>query len=88
MSRSAELLKAAADALEDGRDPLELSFLTEHSVSLDECCNLAESLALGARLYAWAMENPKMARAAAQGANIGMRLDFITRMLREMNGED
>ena len=45
---------------------------------------LADSLALGARLYAWAIENPKQAVAAAEGASIGMRLDFITRALKEL----
>ena len=33
MSRTSELLKAAAGALEDHRDPFDGSFLTEHEVT-------------------------------------------------------
>lgn len=48
--RSADLLKAAVEALEDGRDPLTNSFLTDNEVTLDECYDLADNLALGARI--------------------------------------
>lgn len=58
MSRTSELLKAAASALEDQRDPFDGSFLTEHEVTLDECMDLADSLAIGARLYAGPEEQP------------------------------
>jgi hypothetical protein len=84
MTRHSELLKAAADALEDDRDPFSGSFLTEHEVTSGECMDLADSLAIGARLYAWAIENPKQAVAAAEGASIGMRLDLITRALKKL----
>lgn len=73
MSRSAELLKAAATALENGEDPLSLHFLSEHDVESGECLDLADSLAMGARLIAWAMEHPKQAVAAAQGAGTGLQ---------------
>jgi hypothetical protein len=84
MTRHSELLTAAADALEDGDNPFSGSFLAEHDVTSDECMDLADSLAIGARLYAWAIENPKQAIAAAEGASIGMRLDFIKRALQKL----
>jgi hypothetical protein len=61
-ARQAELLKAAAEALEDGRDPLHDPFLSDHDVSLDECIGLAEQMALGARFMAWVIENPQLGR--------------------------
>jgi len=87
MSRQSDLLKAAADALDDGRSPLEGAFLTEHEVTLDELYGLAGWMAIGSRLMAWAIENPAQARAAAAGATDGMRMDTITRVLRKLNGE-
>jgi hypothetical protein len=87
MSRSSELLKAAADALDDGRDPLATPFLDEHRVTLDECFDLAEWLALGGRLMAWAIEHPHDARTAVSGATDAMRMDIIVRVLRKLNEE-
>lgn len=49
--RVVELMNAAADALDDGRDPFQEAFLTNHNVTLDEVYILSEALALGARLY-------------------------------------
>jgi len=59
VSRSTDLLRKAAEALEDGRDPLANPFLSEHDVTLDECYSLAEQLAIGARLVAEGFDNPK-----------------------------
>ena len=73
MRRSSELLKAAADALENGEDPFGGHFLGEHEVESGECMGLADKLAMGARLIAWVQENPKLAIAAAQGAGIGLQ---------------
>lgn len=87
MSRTSELLKAAADALEDGRDPLTTPFLDEHAVTLDECYDLAEWLAVGAQLMAWAIENPGHAKTAVSGATDAMRMDIITRVLGKLNEE-
>jgi hypothetical protein len=87
MSRSSELLKAAAEALDDGRDPLHLAFLSEHEVTLDECYSLAEWLAVGASLMAWAIENPHHAKTAMAGATDAMRMDTITRVLSKLNEE-
>lgn len=58
MSRSTDLLRKAAKALDDGQDPLMNPFLSENDVPLDECFDLAERLALGARLVAQAFEEP------------------------------
>jgi len=52
------LLRKAADALDDGRDPLTNPFLSENDVTLDQCFTLAEQLAIGARMVAEAIENP------------------------------
>ena len=49
-ARMKVLAQAAVEALEDGRDPLEISFLTEHGVTLDEAYSLAETMALALRL--------------------------------------
>jgi hypothetical protein len=50
MSRSSNLLLVAADALDQGRDPFADSFLVEHAITLNECYELAERLATGARM--------------------------------------
>jgi hypothetical protein len=54
-----ELLRKAAEALNDGRDPLTNPFLSEHDVTLDECYDLASHLALGARIVAAGLANPR-----------------------------
>ena len=81
MSRSSEILKAAAEALEQGDDPFHESFLGKHDVTFTECMDMADSLALGARLLAWAKDNPKQAAAFASNGAAGMALDAITRAL-------
>jgi hypothetical protein len=50
MSRKTDLLKAAAEALDDMRDPFSTDFLVEHGVTADECMDLSEWLATGARM--------------------------------------
>lgn len=86
MSRQSQLLKAAAQAMENSEDPFHESFLRANGVTLDECFDLAELLALGARLMAWAIENPVRAKTALSGAADTMRMDTITRVLQKMNG--
>jgi hypothetical protein len=86
MSRSADLLKAAAGALEGGEDPFGLHFLNEHDVESGECLDLADSLALGARILAWAMEHPRQAVLAVQGAGDVMMMDAVTRALAKLGG--
>jgi hypothetical protein len=87
VSRTSKLLKAAADALDDGRDPLTNPFLADNEVTLDECYSLAEWLAVGAQLMTWAIENPGHAKTAVSGATDAMRMDVITRVLRKLNEE-
>jgi len=48
----------AAEALNDGRDPLTTPFLSENHVTFDECYSLAEHLAIGARLVASGLDDP------------------------------
>lgn len=57
--KSTELLRAAAEALDDGRDPLTLPFLSENEVTADQCFALANQLALGARMVAKALSQPR-----------------------------
>jgi hypothetical protein len=82
------LLREAAAALEDGRDPLTTPFLSDFDVTLDECYDMAGWLAVGARLVAWAHENPKQAVIAARGAGDSLMMDAIIKALRKLNGED
>jgi hypothetical protein len=82
-SRQADLLRACADALDDGQEPLTGPFLTTHGVTNDELLDLAGSLAIGARLTAWAIENPHQA-AAADGTGF-MKPDAISYLLRKLN---
>lgn len=70
MNRSVALLRKAAVALEDGRDPLSTAFLAEHAVTYDECMALSDHLAMGARLLAYAVEHPAEALGAVNGANL------------------
>lgn len=59
MNRRTELLNKAAEALENGENPLAEGFLADHEVTFDECMNLAQQLAIGARLVAYGMEHPR-----------------------------
>lgn len=70
MSRATELLKAAAVALEDGNDPFHTNWLADNDVTFNECMDLSESLAIGARLLAWVIEHPHEASAALNGAQM------------------
>jgi hypothetical protein len=70
MSRHTDLLKTAADALSDGRDPFAADFLVEHEVTLDEVYDLSDLMAVGARLVAWGLEHPEQAVAALNGARL------------------
>lgn len=62
---TAQLLRAAADALDDGRDPLANPFLSDNGVTLDQCYSLAEQLAIGARIVAAGIENPRSPQGTA-----------------------
>jgi hypothetical protein len=56
---SSELLRAAAEALDEGTDPFCQSFLVEHDVTFDQCMALGKQLAIGARIVARAIERPR-----------------------------
>jgi len=62
---TADLLRAAADALDDGQIPLTDPFLSEHEVTLDQCMSLAEQLAIGARIVAAGIESPRSPQGIA-----------------------
>jgi predicted nucleotide-binding protein (sugar kinase/HSP70/actin superfamily) len=62
---SAELLRKAADALDDGQVPLVNPFLSDHEVTLDQCMSLAQQLAIGARIVAKAIESPRSPQGIA-----------------------
>lgn len=57
--KTPDLLRKAADALDDGIDPFSRAFLAEHGVTLDEAQLLGSMLARGARLIARAVEDPR-----------------------------
>jgi hypothetical protein len=57
--RSVTLLTEAARVLDDGGIPLMDPFLSEHEVTLDEAYSLAEKLALGARIVAAGLADPR-----------------------------
>lgn len=65
MTRRTVLLLAAAETLENGRDPLHEPFLSSRGVTLDECLNLAKQLAIGARIVAYGLDHPRSPEGAA-----------------------
>jgi hypothetical protein len=79
MARMPDLLRKAAEALDDGQIPLMNPFLSDHDVTFDECMDLAELMAVGAQLVAWAMDNPKIAAAAFQGAQMQTLITLMER---------
>jgi hypothetical protein len=50
MNRSEELLKAAAKALDDGKDPFDGFFLREHDVTANEMFALAENVSMAVKV--------------------------------------
>lgn len=62
---TAELLRLAADALDEKSDPFAESFLSEHGVTLDQVMSLAEQLAIGARIVAAGIEKPRSPQGVA-----------------------
>jgi hypothetical protein len=59
MASTAGLLRKASEALERGEDPFSGEFLRDNDVTSDQCMTLAQMLALGARVVARALEDPK-----------------------------
>jgi len=62
---SADLLRKAADALDNGQIPLMNPWLTEYDVTLDQCIALAGQLSLGARIVARAIDDPRSVQGRA-----------------------
>jgi hypothetical protein len=58
-------LIAAAEALENGEDPFSGGFLSEHEVTSGECINLARQCAIGARIVARGLDDPRSAEGIA-----------------------
>jgi hypothetical protein len=58
LRKSAELLLAAADELDDFSSPFNDEWLTKHEVTFDQCMSLSQQLAIGARIMAHGIENP------------------------------
>lgn len=83
--RRADLLRKAADGLDQGDQPFCDAFLGANEVTLDECYDLAEEMASGARIMAWAMENPKDAAAFLASGSAGMALNAITEALSKIS---
>lgn len=54
----AALLRKAAEAMDEGRNPFDAVFLRKNEVTLDQCLTLAEQLAIGARIVAAGIEAP------------------------------
>jgi len=61
MASTTELLRLTANGLDRGETPLNETFLSEHQVTLDQAMTLAEQLAIGARIVAYAMDHPQSA---------------------------
>lgn len=83
--RQAELLRAAADGLDEGGHPFCDEFLSGHQVTLDECFDMAAMMAAGAQVMAWAAENPRDAAAFLASGSAGMALNAVTRALARVN---
>lgn len=62
---SAELLRKAASALDEGIDPFGEGFLHEHDVTLSQVIALAQQLAVGARMVVKAIEQPESPQGVA-----------------------
>lgn len=62
---SAELLREAASALDEGTDPFSGNWLGEHDVTFDQCMSLAQQLAIGARMVAAGIEKPRSPQGVA-----------------------
>lgn len=65
MLTTAELLRRAAAALDDGSSPLDNWFLTENDVTIDQAYSLGGLLATGARIVAEGLESPRSPQGIA-----------------------
>lgn len=83
--RQSELLRAAADGLDKGEHPFCDSFLGEHEVTLDECFEMAEMMAAGARVIAWAIDSPRDAAVFLSSGSAGMAMNAVTKALAKIS---
>jgi len=60
---TAELLRRAAAALDEGTSPFSEPFLSANEVTFSQCMTLADLLAAGARIMAAGIENPRSPQA-------------------------
>lgn len=59
MASTAGLLRKASEALERAEDPFSGEFLRDNDVTFDQCMTLSQMMALGARVVAKALEQPR-----------------------------
>ena len=78
MERRNQILLAAAEWLDDGRQPFCDEFLIEHEVTLDECFALSSQLALGARMVVNTMQDALRGGVFAQSAGMSIAMAEIT----------
>jgi hypothetical protein len=76
--RQAYLLRRAADGLDNGEHPFGDEFLSGNQVTADECFDMAGLMAAGARVVAWAIDNPRDAAAFLSSGSAGMAMSAIT----------
>jgi hypothetical protein len=85
MTRMADLLRKAAEGLEQNEDPFSGPFLAGNDVTFDELLDLAGLLAVGAQAVAWGLDNPRDAAAFIQSGANGMHLQLLTDLLAKVN---
>jgi hypothetical protein len=86
MRRMVQLLDAAADTLDDYRDPFHESFLVEHGVVGNEVLELSTLIAMGARVMAFALDDPGALSAALDAALASTAGDAVMERLDRMLG--
>jgi hypothetical protein len=69
-----DLLRAAADALDEGRDPLENGFLQDNEATADQVLDLRELLAIGARIAAVGVAYPR----SVEGQSLAKHMKDLT----------
>jgi hypothetical protein len=60
-NRIEELLSSAATEFENGRNPFETSWLSDHNVTIDECYDLSDRIAIIIRGFLKAPESVRLA---------------------------
>lgn len=85
-TRESELLRLAAEAMDDGRSPFDSGFLIEHGVTLDEVYDLSETIARATRIYLALRKRPEwltvLTIETALGREAGARAEATMAMKR------